>query len=72
MAFKEFALDEHTTITIYKRLGSRVLQLSITPQGTVRVTIPTWAPYRVGLDFARSRQAWIANTRRHEALRLSG
>jgi predicted metal-dependent hydrolase len=59
MAFKEFSLDERTTITVYKRKASRSLKLSIGPTGKIRVSIPTWAPYTAGLAFARSRQAWI-------------
>jgi predicted metal-dependent hydrolase len=60
MAFKEFALNETQSVVIYKRKASRSLRLSITSTGQVRVTIPLWAPYRSGLAFARSRQAWIA------------
>lgn len=60
MAYKKFALDERTEVTIYKRKASRSIKLSITPDGEVRVSIPAWAPYRTGLSFAKSRQAWIA------------
>ena len=60
MAYKQFALDEHTTITIYKRRGGRSLRLSISPTGIVRVTIPAWAPYESGLEFAQTRRQWIA------------
>lgn len=59
MPYKEFMLDEHLPVTIYKRKASRRLRLSITPKGQVRVSIPSWAPYRSGLEFARSRQDWI-------------
>src|SRR5438270_496823 len=60
MAFKQFALDELTTVTIYKRKSSRSLRLSVTAEGNIRVSIPTWAPYQAGLTFAKSRQQWIA------------
>ena len=63
MAFKQFALDESTTITIYKRKASRSLRLSIAADGGIRVSIPTWAPYQAGLTFAKSRQHWIAAQR---------
>lgn len=59
MAFKQFALDEQTSVTIYKRRANRSLRLSIASDGAVRVSIPTWAPYRAGLEFARSRHEWI-------------
>lgn len=64
MAFKQFMLDEQVPVTIYKRKSSRSLRLSITPDGTVRVSIPTWTPYSAGLQFARSRQAWITAQQR--------
>ena len=49
-------------VTVYKRRGSRNLKLSVNAHG-VRVTIPAWAPYKAGVDFARSRQSWIADQR---------
>lgn len=60
MAFKEFALNDTQSVVIYKRRSGRNLRLSITSTGQVRVTIPYWASYRSGLEFARSRQTWIA------------
>jgi predicted metal-dependent hydrolase len=59
MASKEFILDDGISITVYKRRASRNLRLSINAQGKVRVTIPAWAPYKAGVDFARSRRRWI-------------
>jgi len=64
MPQKQFMLDEQTPITIYKRRASRSLRLSIAADGQVRVSIPAWAPYKSGLDFALSRRPWIdANQR---------
>lgn len=59
MPSKDFILGEDLIVRVYKRKTNRNLRLSITPTGEVRVSIPAWAPYRAGLDFARSRQAWI-------------
>ena len=56
---KAFALDERTTITVYKRKASRSLRLSITPKGDIRVSIPHWVPYGDGVKFAKSRISWI-------------
>lgn len=58
MAFKQFSFNE-ITVTIYKRKASRSLRLSLRPDGEVRVTIPIWAPYKTGLDFAKTREQWI-------------
>jgi predicted metal-dependent hydrolase len=68
MAFKEFALSESQTVKIYKRRSSRSLRLSVTSTGQIRITIPLWATYHAGLEFARSKQSWI-NTH-HQAASL--
>lgn len=59
MAYKQFALDERTPVTVYKRRTSRGLRLSIGSRGEVRVSQPAWLPYSAGVRFARSRLAWI-------------
>jgi len=64
MAHKDFALDERTTVTIYKRSSSRSLRLSIAADGQIRVSIPKWAPYRAGLEFAKSKRKWIEEQRK--------
>ncbi len=68
MPSKQFLLEDDLPITIYKRKSNRSLRLSLSPTGEVRVTIPAWAPYSVGLNFAKSRQAWIISQR--QPLRL--
>lgn len=72
MAYKQFSLDESTQVTIYKRKASRSLRLTIAADGTVKVSIPVWAPYRAGLEFARSRQKWIQDQRKLPAQLVSG
>jgi predicted metal-dependent hydrolase len=59
MPSKNFTLDDGLNVTIYKSRTNRHFRLSIAPSGQVRVSIPAWAPYRAGVDFARSRQDWI-------------
>lgn len=59
MPSKIFELDDGLTVAVYKHRASRHLRLSITSEGQARVSIPTWAPYRTGLEFARARQGWI-------------
>jgi predicted metal-dependent hydrolase len=63
MPNKQFTLDDDLAVTVYKYKSSRHLRLSIAPSGQVRVSIPAWASYRVGLDFAKARQAWIRDQR---------
>ena len=46
-------------VILAKRRGNSNLRISITPNGSVRVSMPYWAPYSTGIAFAKSRQAWI-------------
>jgi predicted metal-dependent hydrolase len=59
MAFKQFDIEGIGAITVYKRKASRHLRLSVSRKGEVRVSIPFWAPYKAGVDFARSRSSWL-------------
>ncbi len=72
MPSKNFTLDGDLDVTVYKRRGSRNLRLSIAPSGQVRVSIPAWAPYRAGLDFAKARQDWILSQQRPPVLLKHG
>jgi predicted metal-dependent hydrolase len=72
MAYKQFSLDDSTTVTIYKRRANRSLRLSVAPNGEIRVTIPVWAPYQTGLDFAKSRRGWISAQQPTRTLLSSG
>jgi predicted metal-dependent hydrolase len=64
MAFKSFQLPDGTPVTIYKRKASRNVRLSVSAGGDVRVSIPRWSAYAVGLDFAVSRLRWIQSQQR--------
>ncbi len=59
MPSKSYALEPMGYVTVTKRRGNRHLRLSITQSGQIRVSIPMWASYQAGLDFARSSQRWI-------------
>jgi len=58
MASKTFTLDGIGEITVYKRPGTKRLNLRIV-SNKVRVTQPTWLPYNSGLQFAISNSSWI-------------
>lgn len=59
MAYKQFSIDDQTSITIYKKRSSKSLRLSVDSGGNIKVTIPSWAPYASGLTFAKTRLDWI-------------
>ena len=60
MPAKIVELPEIGTIRLYKRRGARNIRLSVSNKGEVRVTLPPWLPYRLGVEFAASKAAWIA------------
>lgn len=47
-------------VTIVKRRNSSNLRLTIDGRGRVKVSIPYWTPYGVGVAFTKSRADWIA------------
>lgn len=63
MPSKDFKLGDDLIVTVSKRRGNRYLRLSITPAGRARISIPIWAPYQAGLDFAKARENWIRDQR---------
>ena len=42
-----------------KRRGGRNLRVTITGKGQIRVSVPSWLPYRAGVEFAKHNKAWI-------------
>jgi predicted metal-dependent hydrolase len=64
MAKKIIDIPEIGPVSLYKRRGNRSLRLSVAPDGEVRVTLPSWVPYKAGEQFARSRLEWITTHRR--------
>ncbi len=63
MSAKSFEIDSIGKITVYKRRNNRRINLSVAQNGSVRVSIPSWMPYKAGLNFARSKENWIASKR---------
>ncbi len=47
------------SVTLIKRKGSRHIRLSVTSEGLVRVSLPTWLPYATGIAFAKQKTAWL-------------
>lgn len=72
MPSKDFILDDGLVVKVYKRKTNRSLRLSILPSGEVRVSMPAWAPYSTGLNFAKSRQAWIRGQHKPAKLLIDG
>ncbi len=72
MAFKQFTLSNGVIVAVYKHRGSRSLRVSVKIDGEVRVTIPTWATYLVGVRFAESRKEWISEHSQTSVILVDG
>ncbi len=59
MPAKQVDMPAIGPVRLYKRRGARAIKISISGD-YVRVTLPTWLPYRAGLEFVRSKSDWIA------------
>jgi predicted metal-dependent hydrolase len=60
MATRQITLPQIGTITLYKRKGNQSLRLSVGANGDVRISLPTWVPFKVAEEFAKSKASWIA------------
>lgn len=71
MAYKQFQLDGVGDITIYKRRGTRSVRLTVAHDGTVKISMPTWLPYKSGLSYAESKRGWLqTQLSRHQPAQL--
>lgn len=61
MPVKVVDLPSVGPVRLYKHKRARHIRISIGSNGDVRVTMPTWAPYRLGYEFAISKADWIAS-----------
>lgn len=59
MSQKEIQLEGLGQITIQKRRGARSVRLTINHDGKIRVTIPSWTPYKVAVAFVDTKRDWI-------------
>lgn len=59
MAQKIIHLDSIGQVVLQKRRGNRSIRLTIGHDGVVRVSMPSWTPYRLGEAFALSKLDWI-------------
>lgn len=64
MATKVVDIPNIGPVTLYKRRGNRSLRLSLGAGGEIRVSIPSWVPYKAGEQFAKSKAEWITAHRR--------
>lgn len=63
MAVKEFEITDIGTISVIKRSRARNVRITLNDDGTVKVTIPVWARYSVGIEYATIKKRWILEHR---------
>ncbi len=59
MPTKTVELPDIGPVELVKNRRSRSVKISLQPSGAIRVSLPTWAPYQVAIQFALSRKDWI-------------
>jgi predicted metal-dependent hydrolase len=63
MAVKYVDVADVGRVALYRRKGVRSVRMSIAHDGSIRVTLPQWAPYRLGIEFVRNKSDWISEKR---------
>jgi len=71
MATKIVEIPDIGPVTLYKRRGNRSLRLSVAADGEIRVSLPSWVPYKAGEQFARSKAQWIQTHRQPKNIGLA-
>lgn len=66
MTTKMVNIPEIGQIKLVKNRMARSLRISLGAEGVIKVTIPQWMPFRVGLEYAISKKDWIFEN--HEPL----
>ncbi len=59
MSFKHFELKDIGKVTIYKKRSNKSLKISVSQDNEIKISLPIWTPYRIGLDFAKKNKSWI-------------
>lgn len=72
MAIKFVEVEGLGKVRLQKRRGTRNLRIAITPEGEIRVSLPAWAPYKLGVEFARHKHTWVIKHRRPATLLKHG
>lgn len=56
---KTVELPDIGEVQLIKHARSRSIRITISPNGKVKVTLPTYVPYQAGIAFAKSKRDWI-------------
>lgn len=59
-------------VRLIRRRGAKSIRLSLHGSGEIHVSLPSWVPYRAGLQFLESKKDWILSKRTTPQLLESG
>jgi len=72
MASRKFILEPIGSVTITKRKSSKTIRISISGDGEVRVSIPFWTPYKIGLEYLKHKADWVNDNMPDRSLLTQG
>lgn len=72
MSVKQIEVPGIGAVKLYKRRDARSIKISLGRGEEVRVTMPTWVPYRAGLEYLKSKASWIETNRKPVAKLVNG
>lgn len=59
MTQKSVEISDIGQVRLYKSSRARQIKLSVGAEGAVRVTMPHWVPFAVGIEFAKKQTQWV-------------
>lgn len=69
MAVKHVDLPGIGPVTLVKSARSKAIRLSVKP-GQIRVTLPRWTPYMLGMQFAQQHAEWIKKQQQERPVQI--
>lgn len=63
MAVKTFEVEGIGKIRVLKRRGSKSMRIKLSQDSTVTVSVPSWVPYGIAIDYAKKQREWIIKHR---------
>lgn len=64
MATKTVLLPDIGEVVLTKNRQAKKIKISLGADGVIKVTIPPWVPFRIGLEYAVSKKDWIVENHR--------
>lgn len=63
MASKQVDLPDIGKVTLTKRQSSRNIKLTYATDGSIKVSLPIYVPYQVGISFVKNKAKWLAENK---------